>query len=60
MAAIDNEGDDYKVKNRKCRIRDNIFKSLVKKHRSGKLSDLEYFNKVVAVNKDYDLPVSLQ
>ena len=60
MRSIDDEGDEYRRKNKNCRIRDAMLSSLVNKHRKGILSDMEYFNSVVEVNKDYDLPYGQQ
>ena len=54
------DGPKLKKKGAKCIKRDNLLASLVKKHAAGDLATDDYFDAVVKVNGDWDLPGNLQ
>ena len=53
-------GRPHTVKVKSAIIRDNMIAHLVKRHQEGTLTDQQYFNEVVEVQKDYDLPGEAQ
>ena len=50
----------YKTTDKKCIKRDNIFRYLTNKHKSGVYDDAQYLNAVIKANGDYDLPANVQ
>ena len=54
------KGAAYKQKNASCRTRDNIIRSIVKGHKTGKYSVRDYWAKIVSVLGNYDLPGEVQ
>ena len=44
------QGDFFKTKNSSCIKKDNIIKSLVKRHKRGKMRTTQYFQAIVSSN----------
>ena len=49
------KGEAYKTKNKDSLLLDNIFESLVAKHKNNTLSCDQFFDEVVKKHADYDL-----